>query len=456
MKKVFKKIKPFIKYFLIFFFFLFWNLIVQQINLDEIWNYGFIHNIYNGLVPYKDFNMVITPFYPFIMSLPLYIFGSSILVIHIINSIMITFMFYLINKLFNNKVNLFLFILLLCFPLSVSFPSYNLFLLLLFIIVIYLEKNKCNDYLIGIVLGIFILTKQSVGVCLCLPSIYYLFKNKNKFIKRFIGALGPCIIFILYLLFSGSFNDFLNLCLFGLFDFASLNTSKFNIMLIFSILLFIYNIILIIRNKNNLFYYYLLSFFSLLIPLFDLYHLELYVFSFVLILLLEKGINIKNRYLNTNLFISGLLIGIILINVVYRFEDKLYFPNDINHFEYRAVNNNYLNYTNDVNNKFLEYKSKYDDVIFLSADAYYFKLINDIDISYIDLINFGNWGYNGSFILLDYIKDSNNVVFFLDKNEIGSGKQTDQRVLKYVVDNGNMIDKFGSYRVYVLKENSDG
>ena len=456
MKKVLIKIKPFIKYFFIFFFFLFWNLIIQQINLDEIWNYGFIHSIYSGLIPYKDFNMVLTPFYPFIMSIPLHIFGSSILIVHIFSSLMITFMFYIIEKLFSKRVNLLIFILLLCFPLSVSFPSYNLFLLLLFIIIIYLEKNKCNDYLIGIMLGIFILTKQSVGVCLCLPSIYYLFKDKGKFIKRVIGALGPGIIFLLYLLFSGSFKYFIDLCVLGLFDFASTNSSDFNIMFIFSILLLICNIILIIKNKNNLYFYYLLSFFSLLIPLFDLYHLELYVFAFVLIYLLEKEFKFKYKYFNINLFIIGLLIGIIFINVEYRFKNKIYFSNDINHFEYRGVNGNYLNYTNTVNNKFIKYKYKYDDVIFLSADGYYFKVINDIDISYVDLINTGNWGYNGSLKLLNYIKSRENVVFFLDEDEIGSGKQTDQRVLKYVIENGKVIDKFGSYKVYVLGENKDG
>ena len=83
MKKVLIKIRPFIKYFLVFFFFLFWNLIVQPIYIDENWNYGFAHNIYNGLIPYKDFNMVLTPLFPFIMSFPFFIFGSSILIFHI-------------------------------------------------------------------------------------------------------------------------------------------------------------------------------------------------------------------------------------------------------------------------------------------------------------------------------------------------------------------------------------
>lgn len=455
MKKSLIKIKPFIKYFFIFFFFLFWNLIVQPINLDEIWNYGFIYNIYNGLTPYKDFNMVLTPFYPFIMSLPMYIFGSNMLVVHIINCLMICFMFFLIERLFNKKINLLIFILLLCLPLSVTFPSYNLFLLLLFIVVIYMEKYEYNDYLIGILLGLFILTKQSVGVCLCLPSIYYLFKDRSKFIKRVVGALSPCVIFVFYLLFSGCFKQFFDLCLFGLFDFASTNSSEFNIMFIISILLFISNIILIIKNKNNLFYYYLLSFFSILIPLFDLYHLKLYVFSFLLIFLLNNNFEFKNRFINTKLFIWGISIGFAFLIIIDRFEDDICFPNNINNFEYRAVEKEYLDYTNKINKVFLKYKSKYDDVIFLSADGYYFKLINDMDISYIDLINSGNWGYNGSLKLLNYIKSCDNVVFFLDVDEVGDGKQTDQKALKYVIDNGKVIDEVEFYKVYTLKENAD-
>ena len=36
-------------------------------NLDEIWNFNFARNIANGLIPYKDFNMVQTPLLPFIL-----------------------------------------------------------------------------------------------------------------------------------------------------------------------------------------------------------------------------------------------------------------------------------------------------------------------------------------------------------------------------------------------------
>ena len=61
------------------------NLFLYSSTLDEIWNYGFSYNILNGVLPYRDFNMVLTPLYSFIMTIPLFIFGNNILVFHIFN-----------------------------------------------------------------------------------------------------------------------------------------------------------------------------------------------------------------------------------------------------------------------------------------------------------------------------------------------------------------------------------
>ena len=39
--------------------------ILNKVTYDEIWNYGFSYNIANGLMPYRDFNMVLTSFISF-------------------------------------------------------------------------------------------------------------------------------------------------------------------------------------------------------------------------------------------------------------------------------------------------------------------------------------------------------------------------------------------------------
>lgn len=442
MKKKFKKTKIFVKYFLLFFFFLFWNLIVQPINLDEIWNYGFAHNIYNGLIPYKDFNMIITPLFPIIMSLPFYIFGSSLFVFHVEQAVLLTVIFYLLDSYLKEKS--YLLLLFMIFPLSIAFPSYNLFLFLLFLIIVKLEDMKANDYLIGLVLACFILTKQTVGLLMLLPSLYY-FKYPKKIVKRFIGCFIPIIFFIIYLLYFNSFFQFLDLCLFGLFDFVS-NSKGVNIFFFFSILMIGLIFYFIKKDKYNIKNYYLLSFFSIVLPLFDLYHFQIFFIAFLFVVFLETDFKV---YLNIRLFVFLLLIGLSIINLYYRIDGKVIYPNNIKYFEYRYLTGKYIQFSDSINQLIEKYDDK--EIIFLSADGYYFNIINDLKIDYLDLINTGNWGYNGSEKLLNVIKKKENCVFFVDKEEIGSNKQTDQNVLRYVIENGVILEKKGNYLIYEIK-----
>lgn len=442
MKKIMIKIKPFIKCILIFIFFLFWNLIVQPLNLDETWNYGFVYNIVRGLVPYKDFNMVITPLYPFLMAIFSFVFGDGILILHIINSVMLTIMFNFIGKLIGEKA--YLCLVLFCVPLSVVFPSYNLFLLFLFVLLVYLEKVNANDCLIGFILGCCILTKQSVGFCLILPSLYYL-KKINKIKKRLLGLVIPIVCFIGYLVLNDAFLEFFDLCILGLFDFAQGNGNFVNIFVILSIVLFIINLFFIKKDYKNINNYYLLAFYSILIPLFDLYHFQVYLIAFLVVLFLNKDIKIA---INIKLFCVGILLGITFLILKDRVSDGVIYPNDINNFEYRLIDKEYISFTKDINSKIEKYNDR--KIVFLSADGYYFKIINNKDIGYLDLINTGNWGYKGSDKLLNTIKRSKEAVFFVDKKEIGSNKQTDQNVLKYVVKNGKKIDETWKYSIYIL------
>ena len=333
MKKVFFKIEPFIKYFLIFIFFLFWNIIIQPINLDEIWNYGFAYNIYEGLIPYKDFNMVLTPFYPMVISFFFMLFGSNLLVMHIVNSLLITFMLWLIEKIL--KLNICVFVLILCFPLSVAFPSYNLFLLFLFVLIICLEKNNKSDFVIGVILGIFILTKQSVGVCLALPSIYYLFFDSKKFLKRILGIFIPCIIFLLYLLFTGSLYYFFDLCLFGMFDFVGENGKVFNIFFFLILIMVGFVFYKIKKDPRNISNYYVLLFSSITLPLFDINHFEYFLFVFLILFL--DNINVRKK----ELAFCSILFSIFYIGIFFTYSVgfNVVYPNHYNNFSFRLLYN---------------------------------------------------------------------------------------------------------------------
>ena len=438
-----KRYKSLILIIFLFLLFLLFNLTLLPTNLDEIWNYGFSHNLYSGLIPYKDFNMVITPFYPFVMSLGFHIFGSSMLVFHVEHAIILICLCVLLFLLIDKKA--WFIVALMLFPVNVSFPSYNIFLYFLLVLIIYLEKEKKSDYLIGFLLGLCVLTKHSVGLCLLLPSLYYI-KDLKKVGRRFLGFIVPLFVFIIYLIITKSMIPFIDLCILGLFDFASENGKAFNIYFLLFIIMIGITIYFIVKDRKNLVNYYVLAFYSIMIPLFDIYHFMVAFLAF-LILILSK---VKKDIIKPGLFgISIILFSAVLL-MDSRFKSKIIYPNNIKHFEYRFIDYDSILFTNKVN----DYIKKNSDreFVFLNSNGYYFRLINDMKISYIDLINAGNFGYNGSDKLLKEIKKRKNSIFLVDKSELSPIKQSDKQALNYVIDNGKKIGNIDFFDIYVFDE----
>ena len=435
-----------LKYLLIFIMILLFNLLCSPINVDEIWNYGFSVNIYRGLVPYLDFNMVLTPFYPFFMSLFFHVFGSSILTFHVVNAVILTFCFFLLDQMYQEKS--YLFFLFFFFPVNYAFPNYNLFLFVLLVIIIYMEENFVSKYswahyAIGFMLGLCLLTKQTVGFCLLLSSLYYI-KQKKVLLQRFLGFLVPVGIFVIYLLLTGSFYSFINLCVLGLFEFSG-NHKLEPILGTLAILMIFATIYFIKKDPKDLINYYALCFYTLIIPIVDVYHFFIAFLAFLLVLCKK----IKKQYIH---YAPFSIISVLVLAVLNAYNNHFSFsnyPNDINHFEYRYINPYNYRFTKDVLH-YLE-KNKDKKIMFINSDGYYFKLITDMDISYVDLINQGNLGYHGGEYLLDVVKESKDVLFLVNPNEYGGYRQTDQNVIKYVLTKGKKIKDLGLYDVYVLE-----
>lgn len=433
-----KKLYKYLLFILVFISILLFNLLISQLGMDEVWNYGFSYNIANGLIPYKDFNMVLTPFYPMLMAIFMVI-SKSLVFYHIINSLTCTLLIFIIHKLTKEKI--YIILPLLIFPICITPPNYNLFILFLFILLIYLEKENKNDYLIGVLLSLIFLTKQSIGIFLIPVSLYYLKQNK-KILKRFIGFIIPIIIFIIYLLITNSYKEFIDLCVLGLFDFGKSNT---NISVFFIIPLVLLIILLVLmRKKKNIYNYYLLGFAGICVPLFDLYHIQIFVVAYLIIMIIN-GINIfKPKLIGLTLLVGVLCVNIIRSNVNFN-----NYPNNINIFEYRYIDKTGVDNTNEV----LKYMKKYNNkVMFIGPVGYYYKLIANEKITYLDLINEGNLGYNGSNKLLDKVKKlSNDYVFFINKSDDPNtvGTQTDKKLIKYILKNYKKIDETKYYNIYI-------
>ena len=414
-------------------------------DLDEIWNYGFMHSMYSGLVPYRDFNMVVTPFFPLLFSLPFHLFGSNLLVVNVCQSLLIVLTYVLLEKLIGDKANILL--LLMFFNYDMMYASYNYFIFFLFLSLLYLEKNKSNDYVIGIVIGLAVLTKQSVGGLLAIVSLYYVFKEKDfkKLIKRVIGAMLPVGLFLIYLAVTEAFADFVNLCILGLFDFGTNNYVGVRALVLGYILLIGVVIYFIVKRRNSIDKYYVLAFSTIAIPMFDYFHIKFFVLA-LLILVLEK---INRKKINLNLLLYGSMIGIVFINLIVSVDGDMVYPNSIKHFEYRYISSKHIKETQLVSEKLKDYSDR--ELLLLFEQSYYYKISNDFPINHFDLINTGNWGYKGSEKLLKELKKKKDAVFVINRLSYEGTRQTDKTALNYVLKNCKKIDEIYGFEFYIRK-----
>ena len=136
--------------------------IFEIINMDLIWTYGFSYNISENLIPYKDFNLVISPLYSFIFSIPLRIFGNSLIAFKLSH----IFIYSLILTLIYNKLCKKTFILIFIIAIQNTICWYNTFSALLVLLILYLldSNSKYKDIFIGLIIGFILMTKHNIGL----------------------------------------------------------------------------------------------------------------------------------------------------------------------------------------------------------------------------------------------------------------------------------------------------
>lgn len=427
-----------IEFIIIFIITFFYNLICNHlISNDEIWNYGFSYNIASGLIPYKDFNMIITPFYPFLGSLFLIFLGKNLVVFHIFNTFICTIIFYFIKKLVPYSYYLVYTLL-----LSVSLPNYSLFCVLLLFIIINLENQNKNDYVIGFFLGITFLTKQNVGIFLFIPSLFT--KDLKKIIKRIIGFTIPNLILLIYLILTDSLYYFIDYCFLGLFSFAKDNTS-IQIYIIFTIISILYLTYYYLKNRN-IQTLYILCFQIICYPLFDRYHVFLGFIPVLALFLSNIKLNKKIITITFYLFI----IGIFAYNIYLINNGTFEYPNDTNVYKYRVANKTLLYNIKEIS-KYI--KNVNNNLFIINQNAYTLKLEAKIPINKYDLLNNGNLGKDGEDKI---IKEINNIcskeqcTFLMYEKEINNStiSQTNQKIIKYVSENYYKQDKLLNLTIY--------
>lgn len=440
-----KFIKNNYHYFILFIFiFLTYSYLVFPNNYgDPLNNYGFSYAITKGLLPYVNFNTISTPLYSFIMSIGLFLWNNYSMFL-LEQTLLVTIMFYLLNKIYGKKSYILLFIIASFMFFGIN-ATYNYLAFFMIILLLYLEdKHKDKDFLIGIVLGLIVLSKHTVGGLLIIPGLFYYFKDKNKLLKRFIGLLGVGIVFIIYLLLTNSFMKFIDLCFLGLFDFSSKNSNMFNIWFYLSIILFVISLIITIKNKKDIKNIYLLLGISFVIPLFDLCHFSIYILCIAIQLL--PFIKKYENYLGFLGFVLSIIITIsTFIGISNKYEPVL--NNKIKHFEY--INNGKYNYDTTV--KYFKVFDKYPNALILSYSKMQYDISRDKGIDYFDVLLYGNYGYNGSNKMINKIEKMHNKYIIVDERgylDNSSDSQFDKTVVEYVMKNYKQVDKIYDFLIY--------
>ena len=449
MNKYLKSILKFIGLYLFLFVIVYFFLQPLENSFDPIWSYGFSYSIAKGEIPYLDFTMIIPPLYAFIMSIGLKIISTNFIVYLLEHTLILTITVVMLKKLYGTRVWLILFVFI--FPLFTAItPTYNYFLFFLIVLIIYLEKKVVNEnkhYYIGVLLGLTILTKHTVGVFFLIPSIIFYFKNKKILLKRFIGCIIPFIIFFIYLLVTNSLYEFFDLCVFGLLDFGKNNVNIVTLYFVLSIILIIINVIMIIKNKKNITMYYSLFSSTVLLPIFGDYHFFVYLLFFslcVMELLKEK---------HNKIIFSTVLISMVYLILPFSYlYGKAIFTREINNFNYSylLVNMDYYNSVNDLYNKYRKSGTTY----FLSSKATFLKVVNDEKTNYFTILNKGNYGYDGTNKMIKKVSKMHNTYFIIDMYEYyevlkNDYNQFDSDIINYVMKNSKKIDSlYDNYYVY--------
>lgn len=426
-----------IEFIIIFIITIIFNLICNDPIHDEIWNYGFSYNISTGLIPYKDFNMVITPLFPFLGAIFISIFGRNIISYYIFNSIICTSIFYYIKK-FIPKSYYIIYGILLFF----SLPNYNLFCLLLLYILMDLEDKTNNEILIGIIIGLIFLTKQTIGICLFIPTIFQ--KDIKKILKRILGFIIPNIFLILYLLYNNALYDFIDYVFLGIGNFAEKNINSYISCLIILFTTITYIIYKYLKTKD-IKLLYLLCFQCVAFPIIDPYHVMIPfipTFSYFL-----KNLNLNKKIIT---YAFTMFITLIFSYNIYLCTTRRYpYPNNTEVYKYRKLNNDVVESINKVK----EYIEKNEGKIFIiDMYAYLLKLETSIEINKYDLLNDGNLGKNGQYKIIEEINDickKETCTFLLNENELNNRiSQYNQEILNFINKTYKKVDNIEGITVY--------
>ena len=484
------------------------RLTASATDLDEVWNYNTANAFAMGLIPYKQVSMITTPLLPMINSIFLKIFFNGIItyrvVMGIIFALIVLFIYLIIRELSSKRLLSYICAFFIGTLLIKNFLlDYNYLFLLIVLMIVFLEirdlkKNENFNFnhnlCVGLLTGLAFLIKQTIGLLLIIVVIFevFIYMKKTgfdfkfiKFIKligvRIFGMMVPITMFLIYLGVNGAFNDFINYAIKGVKEFSNsvpyyrLFDSNDKVVSIISRLfiivyipLFITFILECVKNnklKDELINIYVLAFCSIpviaiIYPISDEFHLmvasvyALIIIAYLFILVLKK----IDGFIKIDIFYKKLLlIGILFIIILISFKN-LIIERNINvkenvlvpfkHYEGIYVPEYLSKRISDVTDKVRAYSNSGRESIIVDAEAAIYDIVLNRYKKNYDMLLIGNIGENGVEKIINEIKDSHNVYYFVKNPQYALNWQFPKDIVDYIRNNLKYHETVSVFDVY--------
>lgn len=473
-------------------------------DLDEIWNYNFAKNIAEGKIPYKDFNMVITPLVSILSAFALSIFANELLVMRFLAILVATSILYMSYKVLR-KLNLDVERGIICtFVIGCVFRNYfcldyNFVILLITLTIIYLELRKMRqedaiyvydmklDFSLGFLAGLAICCKQTTGGLLALTVILYKclimtnLKRVKLFLKiagtRFMGMIIPVIIMFMYFLVTGSFEQFIDYTFLGiktfsnsipvtyLIQYGTIPAKFFAIVLPITAIYMFY--VTIAKTPNNhykrklfiMLVYGIISL-SVALPITDTIHFLIGALPLILAFMYIIYGNVKKFFMERekqksilpffNTFYSTIITTITILLILFSVKNIINYQNQcdkgVKHFRY--IINEHQQAIETIDDYIIKKKKENKNVYILDASAALYMIpINVYNKDY-DMFMKGNFGGEGEDGLINRINNEENAIYLLLNDNYQRNWQNPDKVRGYILDNYTKTGTILQFDIY--------
>lgn len=402
--------------------------VLTYFSLDVIWNFGFSSNIANHRIPYRDFNMVIGPFYNVFVAGLMKIFGNRYFSFNLINSMIVSFFLIFVFDQLKWKT-FFLILFLLSMDVTYGYNSFCAFLVL-GIFLLSESKNPYREHLIGLSIGLIFMTKHNIGLLFLLFYVLIHWKEKRLWFMAFL----PLLFGAFYLILNHAFFAYIEFCYLGLGSFLS-NFQVHPPVLVTEIFVVGWLCYELYRTKK-IGLCYLILFQSLLFPIFDQNHF------------MTAMIPVIYYYLSTDrnkiLFLFFLLCFSLLSFRFFVLKiPEVIVPSSI--FQNTTLRKKQYDYLVHMTDYIKEKEEEYDVVYLFVSDAYLLRLYMGETPSSYDLIHRGNLGLQKEDMIdrIDQTCTTKRCLFFLDSSFFDAEKedlQLDLSFKEYVLENYSFLD----------------